>query len=289
MADRIDQAGAYDVAILRKVEEAKARRDLSSIPTAELRRYAELTKLQPSHSEGFLKTADKVGVPEMLGAGAASFTPIPGDEFVGAGIGRGVAETIKNIFGGQDKPAEDIAGDMLWSASGPAVVRGAGRLATNSGRASMRSALPITEEMAEAAAGPGGRLATHRGVDSIVTDILNERGMTPKRMFDVLDTRLSSARADDLAARNAADARGVTINPQDIADAAQDRLNTEVRGQIHSPGQISGAESVVDEFLADAGARTRQVNVPLNLGQGQIGGTITQQVPPRPMTAGELR
>jgi hypothetical protein len=50
----------------------------------------------------------------------------------------------------------------------------------------MRGALPITEAMAEAAS--GSRLATHRGVDKIVTDMLEGKGITPRGAYDATES-----------------------------------------------------------------------------------------------------
>jgi hypothetical protein len=124
--------------------------------------------------------------------------------------------------------------------------------------------------MAEEAAPHG--LAIHQGVDSIVDDILKRPGVTPRRAYDKASTELSQAKLDEAVARAFAMGNGKSwIDPNKVANNASDAINADVRGAIHSPGQLSGAEGVVEEFLDVLGRRSQKR--PANFAIGDIGGT----------------
>jgi hypothetical protein len=275
-----------EVELLRKYQAALDADKLESMSLSELRSVAEMLKLTPSHEPGFLektgKLADKFGVPELAGGALGSaFGPM--GTIAGAGLARGATEVGKNMLGLQDKDAGEIWGDTLTSGTFAAAPLAAGRAASNIGKGTMRASLPITEEMAESA---GGRNAMHRGVDQIVENVLKSPGMTPRSAYSAVEKKLSSAKLQELNSKLSAMAQGRKVDPNVVASKAMDRINAEVRGGIHSPGQVSGSEAVVDEFLDNAGRSTRKI--PLDLGKGEIGGG-TRTIPAPPMEADRAR
>ncbi len=283
----------HDVELLKRYEIAKQTQQLEQFTTQELRQIAQLTKVMPSHEEGFisktLKTGDQWNVPEIIGAGlgaAGGFgTGGPVGTALGAGAGAGLARYITERIKGSN--TEDAVGTAAPEALMNAAIPAGGSMLKALGRGTMRTALPISDKMAEAQS--GNRLNLHGGVDELVTGIMNDPGMTPKKAYDMVSALVSDAKLKDMDAMMKAEIAGKTISPQNVADKAMDKLNTNIRGSIHSPGQISGAEGVVDQFLENAGQHSRRVNIPLNLKTGEIGRTVDEVVPAPPMSPTRAR
>jgi hypothetical protein len=93
----------------------------------------------------------------------------------------------------------------------------------------------------------------------------------------------------DTLARAAAQAQGKTIDPTKVAGHAQDIVNKDILNSIHSPGQLSGAEGVIERFLENEGQHTTTRIRPADFSKGDIGGKEQVFHPAKPMTPDRAR
>lgn len=157
------------------------------------------------------------------------------------------------------------------------------------GKRLMRSAIPVSMEMATELGGKAGLAA---GRDAIVERIRNMRGMRLGPAHKQLRDDLAAIETNIVGPKVAeATAAGTTINPEPIWEAGRRQLEPggSIASRIGSPSMESGAKSVLDRFV---GQTSEEVPIPdaelMDLLRSGVTNQATKRVP-RPLTPTDVR